>query len=129
MGNTRWFEGGRKEPEYVTLGEFYGVKIVKKIEGNSSNTPKYSNSSKYYACADSITNEIKQITCYHPKTHAKLYDIDWTHTHKEFKEGDPHVHYYVNGVRQNKAVNPNKKQMRLYKIFVGKRINENGELE
>ena len=128
MGNTRWFEGGRKEPEYVTLGEFHGIKIVKKLSGDSNNTPMFSNSSKYYACADSF-GEIKQFTCYNMEKHGKVYDADWTHAHGSFKEGEIHIHYYDENGKRKEPVAPNKKQLRIYKMLVGRKINDKGELE
>lgn len=129
MGSTRWFEGGRKELEYVTIGEICGIKIIKKIHGNSSNTPKYTNNSEFYAITGSKSKEIKQFTCYNMGKHGKVYDADWTHDHGPFKEGELHVHYYDENGKRMEPVAPNKKQLRIYKMLVGRKINDKGELE
>lgn len=129
MGNTRWFEGGRKELEYVTIGEICGIKIIKKIHGNSSNTPKYTNNSEFYAITGSKSKEIKQFTCYNNKKHGKVYDADWTHDHGPFKKCEMHVHYYDENGKRMEPVAPNKKQLGIYKMLVGRKINDKGELE
>lgn len=124
MGNTRWFEGGKKEPEYVVVEEYFGIKIIKPIGKNNTNTPLYSNSSEFYATYNPTTKFVTKISCYDKVTHVKLYDIEWGHNHGKFKKGTPHVQYYNNKERdKTKAYAPNKKQYKLYLMFKDKKVN------
>lgn len=125
MGSLKWKNKGKPWRDYEVVEEVDGIKVLNKKDSRSNSLPTYSDSSRYYATYNSTTGEIKQIACYDESTHAKLYDIDWSHDHGEFKKGEPHIHYYDEKGKSINAVKPNQEQLELYNKFKGRSVNTN----
>lgn len=115
MGGPKWLNSGKEENKYKAVGIVDKVKILVPIDDKRSyNTPLYSNTSQYYATPLKIDGSIKQLTCYDLESHVKIKEIDWSHNHGVAKEGTPHVHFYVDGVKQKEyslELSPKEKQL------------------
>ena len=124
MGGSKQYleSGGFKNQTYEqTEVTSNGIKILRKIGNKSSNLPMYSNTPyTMYASRDSESGALKQITVYGGKDgRQKAKELDWGHGHGKIKEGNIHVHRYVNGKKDiNYYRKPSKKEKRIVMMAI-----------
>lgn len=104
MGGTKDFKA-RGEYRYGTVGMLDGIKVIRGF-GKIHDSPDFAGDSMIYIRADS-GNNVREIIFYDPVTKARTKEVNWTHPHGKYKDGDVHVHDYINGKRSNKARDPN----------------------
>lgn len=126
MGNARDFadiQSGRDfNHEYKTIGKPVFLSTGEKAKVvqskiNLNSLPYYSVTSTYYVILDT-NNKPKQMAKYDPTTHIRLKDFDWSHTHREFKQGHLHMQYFINGIREKDPRRPTEKEIRELKIVL-----------
>lgn len=103
---------------YKTILNYSGIEFIEKLEGGNNNTPMISHSKDaIYGIVHKDDNQKQQVTVY--KNYKKLYDIDFDHDHsnkKDFQDG--HVHYYIDGKRQEEYKHLNKRQQKIAKRYL-----------